>query len=234
MFNVLVLEENKELNKNITEFLQKNGYTMLSTYNTNEALEMIDKHYLNIIVNDIKMSNEDGFNLLRNLKEAKIHIPTIIITDKEQIKEKEKGFTLGADGYIDNPLILEELLIRIKTLLRIEKDTNEQRLVIGDVVIDYNQRTLKKGKKDYYLTKKEIYLLFKLLSNPNTTFNRYELFEEIWGMESESDFRTVDVHIKRIREKTKDINEFKIVSVRGIGYKAIINEKINNHKKDTF
>lgn len=234
MFNVLVLEENKELNKNITEFLQKNGYTVLSTYNTNEALEMIDKHYLNIIVNDIKMSNEDGFNLLRNLKEAKIHIPTIIITDKEQIKEKEKGFTLGADGYIDNPLILEELLIRIKTLLRIEKDTNEQRLVIGDVVIDYNQRTLKKGKKDYYLTKKEIYLLFKLLSNPNTTFNRYELFEEIWGMESESDFRTVDVHIKRIREKTKDINEFKIVSVRGIGYKAIINEKINNHKKDTF
>ena len=149
----------------------------------------------------------------------------MIITAKSEIEDKKEGFLLGADDYMVKPIDIEEMLLRIQVLLRRSKSASEKKIQIGDLLLNYNQLSVIKKDKVDNLAQKEFYLLYKLLSTPNTIFTRQELIEEVWGLESDSDYRTVDVHIKRIREKMKDVDEFEIVTIRGIGYKAIIHEK---------
>ena len=171
------------------------------------------------------MPQMTGFELIESLRSCQYKVPILVITAKSDIKDKRQGFLLGADDYMVKPINMEELILRVQVLLRRSQSANEKKIRIGDLVLDYNQMSVTKKEKIYFLAQKEFLLLYKLLSSPNTIFKRQDLMEEIWGLESESDFRTIDVHIKRIREKMADVNEVEIVTIRGIGYKCIIHEK---------
>ena len=225
MFNILVAEDDKNLRKLITTYLQRNKYNTYEATNGEEALNVLDQSYIDLIVSDIMMPKMDGYELIKSLREAKYDVPILIITAKSEIEDKKEGFLLGADDYMVKPIDIEEMLLRIQVLLRRSKSASEKKIQIGDLLLNYNQLSVIKKDKVYNLAQKEFYLLYKLLSTPNTIFTRQELIEEVWGLESDSDYRTVDVHIKRIREKMKDVDEFEIVTIRGIGYKAIIHEK---------
>ena len=168
------------------------------------------------------MPKMDGYQLIKELRSSKYNTPILLVTAKGEIRDKREGFISGADDYMVKPIDIEELSLRVRALLRRSRMTNEKRIVIGELILNYDQLSVTRGEKNYQLAQKEFYLLYKLLSTPNTIFTRQELMEEIWGLENESDFRTIDVHIKRIREKLEDIEEFEIVTVRGIGYKSII------------
>ena len=225
MFNILVVEDDKNLRKLITTYLQRNKYNTYEATNGEEALNVLDQSYIDLIVSDIMMPKMDGYELIKSLREAKYDVPILIITAKSEIEDKKEGFLLGADDYMVKPIDIEEMLLRIQVLLRRSKSASEKKIQIGDLLLNYNQLSVIKKDKVYNLAQKEFYLLYKLLSTPNTIFTRQELIEEVWGLENDSDYRTVDVHIKRIREKMKDVDEFEIVTIRGIGYKAIIHEK---------
>lgn len=225
MFNILVVEDDKNLRKLITTYLQRNKYNTYEATNGEEALNVLDQSYIDLIVSDIMMPKMDGYELIKSLRKAKYDVPILIITAKSEIEDKKEGFLLGADDYMVKPIDIEEMLLRIQVLLRRSKSASEKKIQIGDLLLNYNQLSVIKKDKVYNLAQKEFYLLYKLLSTPNTIFTRQELIEEVWGLESDSDYRTVDVHIKRIREKMKDVDEFEIVTIRGIGYKAIIHEK---------
>ena len=225
MFNILVVEDDKNLRKLITTYLQRNKYNTYEATNGEEALNVLDQSYIDLIVSDIMMPKMDGYELIKSLREAKYDVPILIITAKSEIEDKKEGFLLGADDYMVKPIDIEEMLLRIQVLLRRSKSASEKKIQIGDLLLNYNQLSVIKKDKVYNLAQKEFYLLYKLLSTPNKIFTRQELIEEVWGLESDSDYRTVDVHIKRIREKMKDVDEFEIVTIRGIGYKAIIHEK---------
>ncbi len=223
MFKILVVEDDKNLRKLITTCLRREQYKTYEATNGVEALEVLDTNYIDLIVTDIMMPKMDGYELVRELRNANFNTPILLITAKSTINDKKEGFYLGADDYMVKPIDIEELSLRVKALLKRAKLTAEQKIKIGKLVINYNQLSVVKEDKSYTLAQKEFYLLYKLLSNPDKIFTRQELMEEIWGLENESDYRTVDVHIKRIREKLADVNEFEIVTVRGIGYKSIIN-----------
>ena len=214
-----------DLRKLITTYLQRNKYNTYEATNGEEALNVLDQSYIDLIVSDIMMPKMDGYELIKSLREAKYDVPILIITAKSEIEDKKEGFLLGADDYMVKPIDIEEMLLRIQVLLRRSKSASEKKIQIGDLLLNYNQLSVIKKDKVYNLAQKEFYLLYKLLSTPNTIFTRQELIEEVWGLESDSDYRTVDVHIKRIREKMKDVEEFETVTIRGIGYKAIIHEK---------
>ena len=222
MFKILVVEDDKNLRKLITTYLRKNEYITYEATNGEEALEVIDTNYIDLIISDIMMEKMDGYELTKSLREANYTIPILLVTAKSTIEDKKEGFLLGADDYMVKPIDIDEMILRVKALLKRAKATNEQKLQIGKLILDYHQLLVERDGKNYQLAQKEFYLLYKLLSTPDTIFTRQELIEEIWGLDNESDFRTVDVHIKRIREKLNSIKEFEILTIRGIGYKAII------------
>lgn len=226
MFNILIVEDDKNLRKLIVTCLKKNNYNTYEATNGEEALEVLDKNFTDLVITDIMMPKMDGFELVKELRESKYNVPILLITAKGGIEDKKCGFTLGADDYMVKPIDIEELALRVQVLLRRAQTTNEKKIKLGDLVLNYNQISVTRKDKIYPLAQKEFYLLYKLVSTPNTIFTRQELIDEIWGLESESDYRTVDVHIKRIREKLSDVTEFEIITIRGIGYKCIIkNEK---------
>ena len=171
------------------------------------------------------MPKMNGFDLIKELRENNFKVQILLITAKGEIEDKKNGFLLGADDYMVKPINLEELLLRVQVLLRRSKSINEKKIKIDNFILDYNQMSVKRNNKTYNLVNKEFLLLYKLLSFPNIIFTRHELMEEIWGFESESDYRTIDVHIKRIREKLYDVEEISIITIRGVGYKVIINNK---------
>lgn len=224
MFNVLVVEDDKNLKKLMVTYLKRNNYTVFEANNGVQALDIIDKQYIDLVISDVMMPEMDGFELVNELRTSNYEIPIMLITAKGDISDKKQGFILGADDYMVKPVDMEEMILRVSVLLKRVKSANKRRIVIDDLVIDYDQLSVTKHGKVYNLAQKEFYLLYKLISTPNTIFSRQELIEEIWGLESESEYRTVDVHIKRLREKLSDLNEFEIVTVRGAGYKVIINK----------
>ena len=189
------------------------------------ALDIIDKQYIDLVISDIMMPEMDGYELLNELRIANYEIPIMLITAKSDISDKKQGFILGADDYMVKPIDMEEMVLRVSVLLKRAKSANKRKIILRDLIIDYDQLSVVKHDKVYNLAQKEFYLLYKLVSTPNTIFTRQELIEEIWGLESESEYRTVDVHIKRLREKLKELNELEIVTVRGLGYKCIINKE---------
>lgn len=223
MFKILVVEDDKNLRKLITTCLKKENYEVLEAVNGENALDVIDTSYVDLIITDVMMPRMDGYEFVKELREAKYMMPILMVTAKSTLDDKKQGFNLGADDYMVKPIDIEELPLRVKALLKRAKLTSDKKLKIGDLVLNYNQMTVENGDKSYSLTNKEFYLLYKLLSTPNTIFTRQELIEEIWGLENDSDFRTVDVHIKRIRRKMDDVDNFEIIAVRGVGYKGVIN-----------
>ena len=223
MFNILVIEDNKNMRKLICATLKQNGYSTFEAEDGEVGLDVLDTTHIDLIICDIMMPNMDGYEFTQTLREGNCEIPIIIVTAKEQLEDKKKGFSIGADYYMVKPIDFEELILRIGAILRRSKIVNDHKITIGNTVLDYNSLSVTSNGECNTLPKKEFYLLFKLVSSPDTIFTRRQLLDEIWGMESMADERTVDVHIKRIRERYRDSKDFEIVTVRGLGYKAVIN-----------
>lgn len=224
MFKILVVEDNKNLRKLMITYLKKNNYETLEAADGEEALNVIDKSHVDLIITDIMMPNIDGYELAKELRGANYTLPILAVTAKETIDDKREGFLAGVDDYMVKPVDMDEMVLRVGVLLRRANIINQRQLTIKNVKLSYDEYTLTNGKEIYQLPLKEFQLLYKLLSFPNKIFTRQDLMDEIWGLESESDIRTVDVHIKRLREKLENIKEFEIITIRGIGYKAIIKE----------
>ena len=222
MFNILVIEDNKNMRKLICATLKQNGYSTFEAEDGEVGLDVLDSTHIDLIICDIMMPNMDGYEFTETLRDGHCEIPIIIVTAKEQLEDKKKGFSIGADDYMVKPIDFEELILRIGAILRRSKIVNDHKITIGNTILDYNSLSVTSNGECNTLPKKEFYLLFKLVSSPDTIFTRRQLLDEIWGMESMADERTVDVHIKRIRERYRDSNDFEIVTVRGLGYKAVI------------
>lgn len=224
MFKILVVEDNKNLRKLMCTYLTKNNYEALEAEDGEKALDIIDKEHVDLIISDIMMPNLDGYELTRQLREAKYNMPILMVTAKDNIEDKREGFLAGSDDYMVKPIDMDEMILRVAVLLRRANIANEHKLKVGECILEYDQLTLTKGNKIYQIPQKEFYILYKLLSYPNKIFTRQEIMDEIWGLETESEFRTIDVHIKRLREKFENFKDFDIVTIRGVGYKAIINK----------
>ena len=221
MVKILIVEDNNKLRKLIDVYLTHNGYKTYNATDGLEALNIINNNMIDLVICDIMMPNMDGFELVEELREIYTNLPILIVTAKESKEDKILGFKLGIDDYMVKPIDLEELLMRVKALLRRANINNEHKLTIGDVVLDYDKLTVTKGNEKIELPQKEFYLLYKLLSYPNKIFTRMQLMDDIWGMDVKSDEQTVNVHIRRLREKFSNYDEFEIVTVRGLGYKAV-------------
>ena len=221
MFHILIVEDDKNLRRLMATYLERDGYEVYYAGDGQQALDVLDAQHIDLIISDIMMPNMDGYELTEELRSADYTIPILMVTAKETFEDKKKGFLVGTDDYMVKPLDMEEMLLRVAALLRRANIANEHKLSIGeDITLDYDSLTVTAHGEIYELPKKEFYLLFKLLSYPKKIFTRQQLMDEIWGMDAEADERTVDVHIKRLREKFDDLNEFKIVTIRGLGYKA--------------
>jgi len=220
MFTILVVDDQENIRKLIATYLIREGYRVFLAGDGQEALDVIDKTQIDMMIADIMMPNMDGITLTNELRTSMYTFPILMITAKDSIEDKKIGFRAGTDDYMVKPIDFDEMLLRVEALLRRAKIANEHRIVIGKVTLDYNTLTVSTEKESIMLPKKEFYLLFKLLSYPQKIFTRRDLMDEIWGFDNETDERTVDVHIKRLREKFDDVTEFKIETIRGLGYKV--------------
>lgn len=220
MFNILVVDDNESIRKLISTYLQRDGYNVTLAADGLEALEVLETIKVDLMIADIMMPGMDGYTLTEDLRASNYNFPILMITAKESFEDKKKGFNAGTDDYMVKPIDMNEMLLRVGALLRRAKISNEHRITIGNVILDYDTLTVTTPDETYVLPKKEFYLLFKLLSYPKKIYTRQQLMDEIWGLDTEVDERTVDVHIKRLREKFEHLKEFDIITIRGLGYKA--------------
>lgn len=222
-FNILLVEDDFHTRKLIEDILLDERYTPVVAKDAQEALNIMDRKHIDLMITDIMLPGTDGFKLTEMIRDAGFAFPILIMTAKETIKDKRKGFLVGADDYMVKPVDEEELILRIKALLRRAKIVNDRKIVIGKVILNYDSLTVRRKSEYYTLPQKEFMLLYKLLSNPDTIFTRRQLMDEIWGYDSQTDDHTVSVHIGRLRERFGNWPEFDIVTVRGLGYKAVKN-----------
>lgn len=223
MFHILVADDDKHTRILMKAILESDGYTVYLAKNGEEALEVIDKEHIDLVVLDIMMPKIDGYEFTRILREGDSNLPVLMVSARNLPSDKHMGFLAGTDDYITKPFDEQELLLRIKALLRRSKIVSEQQIIIGEVVIDYNSMTVSKNGEVQELPQKEFMLLYKLLSYPNQIFTRIQLMDEIWGTDSETGWETVTVHIGKLRKRFENWDEFRIESVRGLGYKAVKN-----------
>lgn len=224
MINILVVEDDKNTRKLMCAVLIQNGFRTYGAENGLAALNLMEKHQIDLVVLDLMMPNMDGYELTQLLRLSWDKLPILMVTAKQEQKDKRKGFLVGTDDYMTKPVDEEEMILRIKALLRRAKIANEQKLTIGKVVLDYDSLTVSREDEVITIPQKEFYLLFKLLSYPNMIFTRIQLMDDIWGMESDTDDHTLNVHINRLRNRFRDWPEIEIVTVRGLGYKAVKKE----------
>lgn len=223
MFKILVVEDDLSVAKLMRVILTNAGYEVKLSSNGAEALKILDNAYIDLILLDIMLPEMDGYELTEMIRSNGVNVPILMVTAKSSTEDKYQGFISGTDDYMTKPVDEMELLYRIKALLRRSHIVHEQKLTIGDVVLDYNALTVSGHGVIQTLPKKEFYLLFKLLSYPDKIFTRLQLMDEIWGMSSTSVDTTVNVHINRLRKKFGEFPEFTIIAIKGIGYKAVIN-----------
>ncbi len=221
MFDILVVEDDKNTRKLLTAILSGEGYNVLQAKNGVEALEAMEHNHVDLMVLDVMMPQMDGFTLTQTLRESGSQLPMLILSAKQNVMDIKKGFLVGIDDYLTKPFDPDMLILRIKALLRRSKIVTENKLTVGNVTLDYNAYTVTTPEWQEQLPQKEFLLLFKLLSYPNVVFTRMQLMDEIWGMDAESDEHTVNVHINRLRTRFADTPDFEIVTVRGLGYKAV-------------
>lgn len=221
MFHILVVEDDTNARKLMKAVLERAEYSVITAINGEDALSLLDSNHVDLILLDIMMPGMDGYTLATELRAAGNTVPILMITAKQLPADKRKGFLSGTDDYMTKPVDTEEMLLRIKALLRRSRIVSERKLTIGSVELDYDALTVSRGDDHQTLPQKEFYLLYKLLSSPDKIFTRIQLMDEIWGMESESGDTTVNVHINRLRRRFESYPEFELVSVRGLGYKAV-------------
>lgn len=221
MFKILVVDDDKHTRMLFKAVLESAGYTVTTAENGMDALEKMEQEHTDLIVLDIMMPDMDGYEFTKLLRDNDNNIPILMVTAKQLPADKHQGFLVGTDDYITKPIDEEEMLLRIKALLRRAKIVNEQKIVIGDVTLNYTKMTVSRGKEEQKLPQKEFLLLYKLLSYPGQIFTRIQLMDEIWGMDSDTGWETVTVHIGRLRKRFEGWDEFEIESVRGLGYRAV-------------
>ena len=223
MFQILVVDDDKNSRLLLKAVLQAENYTVFTAENGADALSVMDKEHIDLVVLDIMMPQMDGYEFTKVLRESDNNLPILMVSAKQLPADKQKGFLVGTDDYMTKPIDEVEMLLRIKALLRRARIANEHRIVVGDVVLDYDSLTVSRNGEKQELPQKEFMLLYKLLSYPGKIFTRIQLMDEIWGAESDTGWETVTVHIGRLRKRFEDWKEFEIVSVRGLGYKAVKN-----------
>lgn len=221
MFNILVVEDDFKLRQMLCTVLLTNGYHATAAGDGEQALSILEREYIDLMICDVMMPKMDGYELTKTLRQAGNDLPILMVTARDTFSDKQRGFGVGADDYMVKPIDVNEMLLRITALLRRARISSERRIVCGDVVLDYDALTVSGGGFDELLPQKEFYLLYKLLSYSGKIFTRRQLMDEIWGPDIASDERTVDVHINRLRERFRGCEAFEIVTVRGLGYKAV-------------
>lgn len=223
MIKIIVVEDDAKLNSLIKTILEKNSFYVDSALNPNEAFLKMENNAYNLIISDIMMPEMDGFDFARTIRQLDKDIPILFITAKEGFEDKKLSYAIGVDDYMVKPLDINELVLRVGALLKRAKINVEHRLVVGNTTLDSDSLTVINNNEEIILPLKEFKILFKLLSFPNKIFTRSQIMNDCWGMYSDSIDRTIDVHITHIREKLSHIEDFSIVTVRGLGYKAVIN-----------
>lgn len=221
MFHILVVEDDFKLRSLFCTVLTNNGYLAVPAENAGRALELLDSEYIDLIISDIMMPGMDGYTLIQTLRDSGYQLPILIITAKDRFEDKQKGFSAGTDDYMVKPIDVNEMILRVGALLKRARIATERRIICGNTVLNYDALTVTINGHETLLPQKEFYLLYKLLSYPNKIFTRQQLMDEIWGMDSTTDERTVDVHINRLRERFRDCGDFLIMTVRGLGYKVV-------------
>ena len=221
MFHILAVDDDKNTRLYLRAVLEGAGYSVSVAANGREALEIMDREHIDLAVLDIMMPEMDGYEFTETLRESDNLLPILMVSAKQLPEDKRRGFLVGTDDYITKPIDEEEMLLRIKALLRRAKIASERRIEIGGVVLDYDSLTVSGNGEVHELPQKEFMLLYKLLSYPGKIFTRIQLMDEIWGADSETGWETVTVHIGRLRKRFEGWKEFELVSVRGLGYKAV-------------
>lgn len=221
LFHILVIDDDKNTRMLFKAVLEGENYTVFTAENGQEALSVMDGHHVDLVVLDIMMPLMDGYTLTKTIRESNNSLPILMVSAKQLPSDKKHGFQAGTDDYMTKPVDTEEMLWRIKALLRRAQIVSERRIVLGDVVLDYDSLTVNRKGNVLELPQKEFLLLYKLLSNPGKIFTRIQLMDEIWGADSETGWETVTVHIGRLRKRFDGWEEFEILSVRGLGYKAV-------------
>lgn len=221
MFHILVVDDDKNTRLYFQAVLEGAGYTVTTATDGEDALQAMDHHHIDLVVLDVMMPQMDGYRFTKTLREAGNNLPILMVSAKQLPVDKHKGFEAGTDDYITKPIDDEEMLLRIKALLRRAKIASERKILLADVIIDYDSLTVTRGDVVHELPQKEFLLLYKLLSYPGKIFTRIQLMDEIWGTESQTGWETVTVHIGRLRKRFEGWQEFEIESVRGLGYKAV-------------
>lgn len=221
MLKILIAEDDKELRQLFSHVLMKNGYTVRGVSNGKEALDAIDNDYYDLIISDIMMPIMDGYEFVNQFRDAGNTTPVMMITAKDAFDDMRMGFLSGTDDYMVKPINVNEMVLRVGALLRRAQMINERRQVIGNTILECDSLTVMTDGESVTLPQKEFMLLYKMASYPGRIFTRQQLLDEIWGYSNESDSHTVDVHIGRLRERFRDNKDFKIVTMRGVGYKVV-------------
>ena len=221
MFRILVVEDDAELRRLFRRVLEKNGYEALEAADGQEALDVLDRQYIDLIISDIMMPVMDGYELVRSLRDAGISIPVLMITAKDAFDDMRRGFLSGTDDYMVKPVNVNEMVLRVGALLRRARMISERREVLGGTTLVYDTLTVSRDGEESPLPQKEFLLLYKMAAAPGRIFTRQQIMDDIWGLDSETDPHTVDVHIGRLRERFRDNPDFEIVTMRGLGYKVV-------------
>ncbi|MBQ6536576.1 MAG: response regulator transcription factor [Firmicutes bacterium] len=221
MFQIMVVEDDIQLQQLFCRVLSRNGYTALPADDGEEALALLEHEHVDLIISDIMMPRMNGYELVTALREADISIPVLMITARDGFDDMRRGFLSGSDDYMVKPVNVNEMVLRVQALLRRAQMVSERRVALGGTVLDLGSFSVTVGNERMELPQKEFQLLYKLASFPGKIFTRQQLMDEIWGLDSETESRTVDVHINRLRDRFRDNPDFQIVTIRGVGYKLV-------------
>ncbi len=222
MFKILVVEDDKDLNKTVCSFLNHSGYEAVGCLNANEAYDALYENLFDLIISDIMMPGTDGFEFARTVRTQNENIPILFMTARDDMASKQRGFRIGVDDYMVKPIDLDELFLRIGALLRRAKIAASRKLEIGSFVMDADEHTAYLNEEEIPMTNREFSILYKLLSYPKKTFTRMQLMDEFWDVDTETTPRAVDVYMTKLRGKLANCEDFEIVTVHGLGYKAVI------------
>lgn len=222
MFKILVLEDDEELNNTVCSFLNQSGYEATGCFTANDAFDTMYNNAFDLIVSDIMMPGIDGFEFAKTVRELNENIPILFMTARDDFASKQRGYRIGIDDYMVKPVDLDELFLRIGALLRRAKIASSHHLEVGRLTLDADERTAILGDEEISLTVREFNILYKLLSFPKKTFTRSQLMDEFWNADSNTAPRAVDVYMTKLRDKFSECDDFKIVTVHGLGYKAVI------------
>ncbi|MGN0539776.1 MAG: response regulator transcription factor [Candidatus Fimenecus sp.] len=221
MFNILVVEDDIKLNRIYCSALQSNSYNAIQALDGEEALDIVAEKNVDLVISDIMMPGVDGYELTKELREMYPELPILMISAKEGFEDKRYGFMAGIDDYMVKPVDLNEMILRVNALLRRAKMVTERKLTIGGTVLNYDTYTAEFDGKTVEIPQKEFLVLYKLMSYPSRTFTRRQLMDEFWGYDTDSEERTVDVHINRLRDRLRDCPDIEINTIRGLGYRGV-------------